>query len=66
MYSEEPAALLPADILYLASNWVKKSHVFLGAKGVEEPWSTWEGLWSPLSLVSAMSQRGSRGLRTGE
>lgn len=44
MYSEEPAALLSADILYLASNWVKKSHVFLGAKGVEEPWSTWEGL----------------------
>jgi hypothetical protein len=45
-----------STVLYLASNWVKKSHVFWGAKGVEEPELTWEGLWSPLRLPLVQSK----------
>jgi len=56
MYSEESPILVLEYVLYLASNCVKNSHVFWGAKGVEEPELTWEGLWSPLRLALVLSK----------
>ena len=48
--------MLPQAVLLLLTeaNCEKKSHVFFGAKGVDEPLSVCEGLWSPPWITQVM------------